>query len=190
MLPKEWYPYTYPISGIIGVHPSRWQDRFGKDINDDEEKAILTLDELREKKARNAAYNFWRKFHQLQPRKCLFQVVQILSNDHSEINRLEKRKDWWPEYKDMVVRVWVEPDTFYSEDGRDHKQWYVLCPEDSEMILRYEADKKGYPRPPRDEIKERWLSNDPAIRYPLAVPVECCRHFRHETTAGNLPIGL
>lgn len=186
MIPKTWYPYTYS-SGIIGVDPSRWQDRFAKTTEGG--SSILTIDELKERNLRNACYNAWRRFHRLTPRKCLFQVVQIMTTDHSERDRLAKNKDWWPEYRDVVVRVFVEPETFYSEDGRTHKQWYILCPEDSEMILRHELDASGHPQPPRSP-KEKWYSLNPAIRYPLAIPVECCRHFRHETTAGAVPIGI
>lgn len=188
-LDKTFYPYMYE-GGKLGVHPSRWLDKFSPASTKEEDKLILIPSEIRERNCRDFVYNGWRRLHGLPPRRCKFQLIQILSEDHAERRRFATDKDWWRNFKDCLFRVWVQPETFYDDSTKTHIQWYCLAPEDSEMVLRAEMDAKGFIQPPRDPIKERWLSCNPNIRYPLLVPVECCRHFRHETTAGSVPIGL
>lgn len=197
---KIFLPYAYP-DGKLGAHPKRWVDICSSDIqnpkNEEEktiqEQQILDPNILRYRKARDVAYGLWQTHFGLKPKKAKFQLVQILTPDHSERSRFTGffgAKDWWPPFQDCLFRVFVEPQTFYDDDLKVHKQWYVLCPEDSELVLRYEMDQKGFIQPPRNLITEKYFSSNSNINYPLAVPVECCRHFRHETTAGHVPIGL
>lgn len=196
---KIFLPYMYP-DGRLGVHPKRWEDVCSSDIQNPKseeeqtykDKQVLNPAILREKYNRRMAYGMWQTHFNLTPRDAKFQVIQILTPDHSErsrFNYLTKQPDWWPPFQDCLFRVFVEPQTYYDYDLKVHKQWYVLCPEDSELVLRYEMDKKGFIQPPRSE-SEKYFSMNSNINYPLAVPVECCRHFRHETTAGAVPIGL
>jgi hypothetical protein len=116
-----------------------------------------------------------------------WQAVQILSSNHSQ----NSSKDWWDSYQDCVFRVFLQPETRYSKYNKDWVQWYILCPEDSEMIMRERAWEKGITIPPRNALEgERFISKIPEARKLLMVPVECCRHFRHETTAGKVSEGL
>jgi len=86
--------------------------------------------------------------------------------------------------------VFVVPFTHYEKRVKAHYQWYILCPEDTEMLIRYEASLKGIYIPKRDPISEPWVSEDKRLRKVRLLPTEACRHWRHETTAGALPEGL
>lgn len=153
---------------------------------------MLTPAELRDRYQRNEAYRAWlRKFRfmgeKLKGKQMKWQVVQILSSSHAQRSEL----DWWDEYRDAVFRVFVQPETRYSKYVNDHVQWYVLSPEDCELVHRHKAKQKGITIPPRNALEgERYISKHPQARGCLMVPVECCRHFRHETTAGRLAEGL
>ena len=153
---------------------------------------------MRLKAARNEAYSKWlasffdvgphgeyRPY--LQSKQMLWQVIQIMKRDHSENNE----NDWWEDYQDSLFRVFVSPETFYCDKTNDHKQWYLLSPEDSYLVNKYELESKYGSLSPRDYLgRERFLSADRRLRRARLIPVECCRHWRHETTAGELPTGL
>jgi hypothetical protein len=131
------------------------------------------------------AFNFMGK--PLKGKQMSWQVIQVLSTGHAQ----QSSKDWWGPYQDCVFRVFSQPETRYSKYVADHVQWYVLSPEDSELVNRWEAKKKGVDAPPRSALKgERYISIHPNLRKARLIPVECCRHFRHETTGGTLPGGL
>lgn len=122
----------------------------------------------------------------LAPKQMIWQVVQVMSFKHSESNS----NDWWEPYQDCLFRVFVQPETIYHNNG-EHKQWYLLSPEDCYIVNKIELEAAGNALPPREyNGRERWLSGDRRLRRARLIPVECCRHWRHETTAGELPEGL
>lgn len=176
----------YPCwdSGFF-VHPSRWVDPFA--MADGSERLVLTPAELRGKAERDRAYTHWLNRRGIKSKRCIFQVVQILESSNYE----GIHNPWWSPWRDACVRVFVQPETIYDEFTKEHVQWYVLAPEDSELLYRIEMDRKGFPQPPRNAMEgERWVSKNPNLRRARLVPVECCKHLRHETSAGRLPVGL
>lgn len=178
---------TQPIPSYFYscTDPRRWVDPFSN--LQGEERLVMTPFEIIQRGRRDEAYMAWMRKFRLPPRKCVFQVVQCMNFHHSYAN---PKKDWWDRYRDCLFRVFVMPYTHYESNVKQHYQWYILCPEDSEMLLRYEYDKKGIYIPKRDPISEPWISSDKRIRKLRMLPVEACRHWRHETTGGVLPEGL
>lgn len=187
--------YFYDINAITDEGRIRWFDEFS-----DEQGSIIELPmtakmrKSKERYHRNQLYSAWiaakyiskpdgERANVISPKMMKFQVIRVLAYKHSESNR----KDWWENYQDAVFRVFVQPETIY--DGKEHKQWYVLSPEDAYLVNRYEISKTNI-IPPRDYTKEKYLSNDRRLRTARLIPVECCHHLRHETTAGKLPVGL
>ena len=173
-IPKYFYSLT---------DPRRWYDKYASQNGD--ERLILSPHEIITKGRRNDAYKAWLSRAGLPAYRPLFQAIQILSAAYSETNR----KDWWPPYRDCLFRVFVSPYTEYAKGTKGNRQWYILCPEDCEMILRFENELEGRHFPPR-KLNELYISKEPALRKVRLVPVECCRHWRHETTGGELPEGL
>lgn len=176
-------PYKYGDGGL-GLHPKRWIDTFADQVG--REKMVLTPTQIIQKDERNRAYSEWLVRHGLPNMRHRFQVVQVLSSNHA--NKSYFRYQWWDNYRDCLLTVWVTPVTLKCEYTKDWVQFYVVCPEDCELIKRYELKRQGITRPPRCALAgERWTSRDKAINKALLVPVECCRHFRHETTRGVAP---
>lgn len=190
--------YFYDINAMLPEGRPRWVDEFA-----DEAPSVLQLKDFdvgyaRRKRERNIAYSKWlaSKFVRdpqgnpvgiFKPKQMIWQAIRILERAHSENNSL----DWWGDYRDAVFRVFVQPETLYDHYSREHKQWYVLSPEDSYLVNRREIEKAGEILPPREyNGRERWLSGDVRLRTTRVVPVECCHHLRHETTGGVLPEGL
>ena len=153
MLPK----YFYDINSRLPDGRFRWFDEFA-----DEAPSViqpnkdLDINYLRERSNRNRAYSKWQASfcHRnmdgdivplFKPKTLLFQVIQILHDTHSETNKL----DWWPEYRDALFRVFVSPETVYDPASGEHKQWYLLSPEDCYLVNRYEAEKVMPSLPPR-----------------------------------------
>jgi hypothetical protein len=165
-------------------HPERWFDNYAGP--DGDERLVLTPSESRDKYARDRAYNDWLTKHGMPSRLCKFQVVRVLKFKW----QLSNRKDWWERYQDCLFRVFVMPFNQYSKRTRDHIQWYILCPEDSMMTLRWELEEAGHNPPPRDWAAERHISGISSISRIRLIPTECCKHYKHETTAGILPQGL
>lgn len=187
--------YFYDINATLPDGRTRWYDEFhsggGKIVVPADFQAKIRAQRGR----RNAMYSAWLAAlsftdeqgvtHQLiSPKRMIWQAIRILNFKHSE----STSRDWWENYQDAVFRVFVNPETIYN--GREHKQWYVLCPEDCELVNRMELERKGTILPPRDRWNEKWLSNNPDLRTCRIVPVECCHHLRNETTGGLLPSGL
>lgn len=175
--------YFYDIN-----HPIRWVDGFTA-LNG-EQRIVLSPLEIKRKVERNTLYKEWLKRFRfkdqpLRGKQMTWQVVQILKRDHSENSHL----DWWPDYLDCLFRVFVQPETRYCKLTKEHKQWYLLAPKESELVLHHELTKKGVSLPAYSPLQSP-ISRDKRLRKALLVPVECCRHFRHETTAGKLPEGL
>lgn len=178
-------------------HPMRWYDEFADPAPHIIQPQDLNLHVMRRKHARNEAYSKWlasffvRDGNGFAPllkgKQMIWQVIRVLSSKHSENNR----KDWWGNYQDCVFRVFVEPETVYDQVTGEHKQWYLLSPEDSYMVNRHEIESASGSLPVRETNgRERFLSADKRLRRARLIPVECCKHMRHETTGGALPEGL
>jgi len=184
MLPKFFYNIESDVSLNCCNGWPRWSNQFAAK-GSDEDRIILTAKELTLKLERDMAYDRWvRAFrsYKVRPKLMRWQVIQILNESHST----KSRKDWWPKYKDAVFRVFVNPHVEYSAD--DNKSWYVLSPEDTFLVHAYERESRGLPVARRFTWK--WIPHEKQLRQMLLVPVQCCRHLRHETTAGSLPAGL
>lgn len=166
--------YFYDIAD-----PKRWVDNFADTSG--EERLVLTFSELQDKAERDKAYIAWLNRHQLKSKRVKFQRIRILNDKYSESGP----NDWWPKYHAAIFTVWMQPETL--KQGKHHMQFYVLCPEDCEMILRYEHSTHGRSLPQRSALMgERWLSRHPALTLALVVPTKCCHHLRNETSGGEL----
>ena len=167
-------------------HPRRWIDNLTTPQG--EERVILSPSEMTFRYQRNMAYSDWLKRfsfkgEKLKGKKMQWQAIQVMEKFHSE-NRSD---DWWHPYLDCIFRVFLQPETRWCAVTGDWKQWYVLCPEDSEMVLRSQAKEEGIHIPERSALEgERFFSKDKRLRKCLLIPTECCRHWRHETTAGKV----
>lgn len=186
--------YFYHIMAKTPDGNLRWFDNFAWDS----QIVNPLLDNPKARKMRydrNSAYRDWfylftqpgpngERIPIIRPKNPLWQAIRVHNFKHSE----STKKDWWENYQDAVFRVFVNPETIY--DGKAHKQWYVLSPEDCFLVNRYELEKKGPSLPPRNFVTERFIPSDKRLRRMLLIPVECCKHMRHETTGGQLPEGL
>lgn len=189
--------YFYDINSRLPDGRLRWYDEFS-----DEAPSIIQPDTdlnpafVSARSQRNEAYSRWQaaffergangEYQPLfKPKTMKWQAIRILSFKHSE----SSSRDWWEHYQDALFRVFVEPETVYYSDGT-HKQWYLLSPEDGYLVNYHELSKTNAVAPRAYSGLERYLSNDPRLRRARFVPVECAKHFRHETSAGELPEGL
>lgn len=177
MLPHHFYTLN---------HPLRWTDPY---VNTDgSDRQVLTPSELAARHKRNLAYRDWLgrfrfKGEPLRGKQMRWQAIQVMGTHHAE----KDPRDWWGNYLDAVFRVFMQPETRKCKYTGDWVQWYVLAPEDSEMVMRNELEKKGStPKPRRALEGEMWLSKDKRLRKCLLIPTECSRHWRHETTAGHV----
>lgn len=184
--------YFYNLNAQMPDGTQRWVDEFASRDSSIVLPHEMNVKWLRARHVRNVMYSAWMasfcdvdKDGNMQlfisPKQMKWQAIRVLKFKHSERNN----KDWWENYQDAVFRVFVQPQTFY--EGDDHKQWYILCPEDCYLVNRHEIERKGTILPPRDRHQERWLSNDSRLRMCRCIPVECCHHLRNETTGGVLP---
>ena len=166
--------------------PKRWVDPYATPQGAN--RLILTPSELKARYARNQSYAAWLKrftfkSQALKPKQMTWQAVQVMKPYHSE-NRSD---DWWHPFMDCIFRVFMTPETRKCAITDTHKQWYVLHPEDSELVLRSQIEHKSPTLPPRQILKgEKYFSKDKRLRKCLLIPTECCRHWRHETTAGKV----
>jgi hypothetical protein len=168
-------PITLP--GFEGRYSRRWTDPYDTHGG----KKVLLPSEWREKDSRDKAYvRFLSNFTYagLKPKILRFQAVRVLGTSHAE----GSPQDWWPEYKDAVFRVWMQPHTNYDLRVRDHVQWYILSPEDAFLVHCLNRYRRGLPYPRRDSF--RFIPRHRDFRKMLLIPTECCHHMRHETTAG------
>lgn len=161
------------------AHPVRWTDPFASQ-DGEEERQILSLRELRDKSRRSKVYNAWLNRHGIKSRPIVFQRIRIVNDKYYE----STPSDWWPKYHAAIFTVFRNPVTFYH--GRKWTQFYILCPEDCELILRYEAKEKGTTLPKRQWPREKFISKHKALKICFVVPTECCRHLRNETVGGKL----
>lgn len=189
--------YFYSLKGVCNGKP-RWEDEFA-----DEAPSIIRAQDLdpvrnRLKYERNVAYSKWLAGFftktesgfkpTLSGKKMAWQVIQVMTADHAD----RTSADWWGDYRDCVFRAFLSPEVRTCPYTSEYRQWYLLCPEDCELVNRYEIEKASKTKlPPRDVFGyEKFFSADKRLRRARLIPCECCRHFRHETTAGNLPDGL
>lgn len=170
--------------------PMRWLDPYATPQGD--QRRVLTMAELKDRHARNQAYSAWLKRftfqgEPLKGKTMLWQAIQVMSKHHSD-NRSD---DWWHPFLDCLFRVWMTPETRKCPVTKDWKQWYVVCPEDGELINRSLLKHQGISIPPRQALEgERYFSKDKRLRRCMLIPTECCRHWRHETTAGKVDLLL
>lgn len=190
--------YFYSLDGILPDGTQRWYDEFA-----DESDTIWTPGEAsssykRRRYERNVAYSKWQASFctrapdgsmvpMFKPKMMKWQAIRVLAFKHSE----SSSRDWWENYQDAIFRVFIQPETVYAKYTGEHKQWYLLCPEDCFLVNRYEAQKNNPSLKPRDRKKvEKWLPLGREMRRARLIPVECCHHLRNETTGGVLPEGL
>lgn len=190
--------YFYNINARLPDGRTRWFDEFadpapsiiqpGKDLNPQFLKA---------RAQRNEVYSRWLAAffteHEgnfvplIKPKQMVWQAIRIHKADHSENNA----NDWWDPFQDAVFRAFVSPETVYCYTSGEHKQWYLLSPEDCYLVNCWYALKAGRHIPHREIWgREKYLSGEPDLRKARLVPVECCMHMRHETSGGILPEGL
>lgn len=180
MLPK----YFYSFDAITDEGRPRWYD----DLKP-EDKPVITIEDLRRsrfKDIRDAAYAAWQRSIGIDsPRQSIFQAVRVINFKP----KLSSKEDWWENYQDAVFRVFVNPVQVYV--GKECFQYYLLCPEDAYLVNRYELMKTNPELAPRDYAGfEKLLSKHKVLRTGRLIPIECCKHYRHETVAGELPQGL
>lgn len=190
--------YFLSLDSILPNGKPRWEDELT-----DSAPHVIQMQDLNPARAklksdRNIAYSKWLASFfvksvtgdytpLIKPKTMSWQVIQVMTRSHSENNH----KDWWGKYEDALFRVFLQPETVYDKYSGEHKQWYLLSPEDSYLVNRYEMELKHPGLEPRDyNGRERFLSANKLLRRARLIPVECCRHWRHETTAGALPEGL
>lgn len=190
--------YFYNINAVLPNGMTRWVDEFADAAPSVVQPKDLNPYYLKAKNARNEAYSKWLAafFTKLEdgtyaplisPKLMKFQVIRVHNFKHSESNH----KDWWSDYQDAAFRVFMQPETNYDQVTGEHKQWYLLSPEDGYLVNVREAEKAGRVCPPREyNGRERFLSAEKMLRRARLIPVECCKHLRHETSGGELPEGL
>lgn len=181
--------YFYDINAIMPNGRQRWFDEFADEApHIIQPSKDLNLDYQRRKTERNQAYSKWQaaffgrgKNGEFEPyfkaKNIIFQAIRVLSFKHSE----KSSKDWWEDYQDALFRVFVSPETVYCPETGEHKQWYLLCPEDCYLVNCREAERANRMPPVRDyDGREKYLSAYPMLRCARFIPVECCAHLRHE----------
>lgn len=154
----------------------RWFDQWA--LSD---PATMSIHEARLMKERNDTYKQYLARYDLGRRQPKWQVIRVHNRNHANFNKV----DWWQDYQDCLFRVWMQPYTAYSNYVRDHVQHYILSPDDIYLTHCFERHQKGLSYPPRKSFK--WVSPHKPLRKLRTIPVEVCKHFRHETTAGVLP---
>jgi hypothetical protein len=167
------------------LSPKRWRDEYAN--KDGSERLVLTPSEIMARGRRNDAYRQWL---------CRFDATKRISNMKWTNIRIIRRnhdftdkRDWWENYEEAVLRVFLQPITLYDQTSLSWLQYYVLHPEDSEMIKRHMFEKKGVNIPPRDYLKDPYVSSVKELRKALIIPTKCCHHIaNHETENRKLSI--
>lgn len=176
ILPRYFYDLQAPVTlNCYGGVP-RWYDEFS-DTNG-EEKIILSRAQLQERMCREIAYTKWLKAFHIRNRIQKFQVIRVLTTEHSE----KTTKDFWGKYQDALFRVFLNPYTKYSTD--DNKSYYILSPEDCFLLHAFEAETAGFSVPRRSSF--RFICGAKELRAALVIPTECCHHLRNETYGGKM----
>ncbi len=154
----------------------RWFDQFVTGTHGEgEERLILTPAELAARYARNKAYAKWISAHGLRPKQMRWQRVRVVRDEYLE----STKKDWWPQFYGAIFTVFQQPETL--KEGKKWLQYYVLCPEDSEMVLRYKLSEHGISVPPRIAP---FIHTDKRVTDVLVLPTRCAANIRNETAAG------
>lgn len=154
-------------------HPARWSDPFA---TGGEERLVLTPHEVIQKGRRRVAYRQWCEAFDLPANDPLFQAIRVVNWRHDEM----ATSDWFRQYEGALFRVWVKPITNIVGGKGDWIQFYVVCPEDCELMHRYEWSKRGRVFPPRSALVDPWISRFKELRKARIIPTTCCKHFRHE----------
>jgi hypothetical protein len=156
----------------------RWYDEFSTigSTGEESERMVLTPAELKARYQRNKAYARWLSRHGLRPKQMRWQRVRVVNDKYQESST---SLDWWPEFYGAIFTVFQQPETL--KEGKKWIQYYVLAPEDSEMVLRYKASKLGITIPPRIAP---WIHQDKSVTNVLVLPTRCASNLRNETKAG------
>jgi hypothetical protein len=180
--------YFYDLSAITDEHRPRWVDEFA-----DPAPSVIQMRDmnpffLKARSDRNVAYSKWiaafshtapdgSLVPHLKPGLFKWQAIRVLEANHSETTR----QDWWPNYRDCLFRVWLNPQTIYDQASGEHKQWYLLSPEDCYLVNRHEALAAGTSLDPREYSgREKYLSGERRLRRARLIPTECCHHLINE----------
>ena len=182
--------YFYNLNAVMPDDRKRWEDEF----SDNYPHVIQPSNDLnpffqRARAERNIAYSKWlAAFYHKDPttgertpmlsgKMFKWQAIRVLSFKHSE----KSRSDWWENYQEAQFRAFIQPETIYDQATGEHKQWYLLSPEDCYLVNRYELEKNGPSLPLREFTgRERYLSANRELRKARLIPVECCHHLRNE----------
>lgn len=180
-VPSYLKSFDLPITldGFAGFN-QRWADPWGH-INNEIRESLMTPTQMIERGERDLVYRKYLSRFGLKAGTCKFQAIRVHDYSHTNVTS----RDWFKEYRDCVFRVWVNPHTIYNSTYKTHYQYYVLCPEDIFLLHCLERAEKGFPYPPRRSFKH--ICPHAPLRKIRMIPVECCKHYRHETTGGQLP---
>ena len=163
--------YFYDIT-----HPRRWTDPFAS-REDGRDRLVLGVNELRDKIHRDLAYRDWLKRFSLKDRLMKFQRVRVVRDKWQEATHF----DWWLGFQDAIFTTFINPENMYYKT--EFIQFYVICPEDCELITRHLRKKKHGDLPPR---KNKWVAEDPRLKVAYVIPTRCCSQIRNETVGGKL----
>lgn len=158
-------------------HPKRWTDEFSSP-DTGEERLVLTPEEIRLKYRRDKAYKGWIARHKLRPKNMKFQRIRVTQDKYAD----STSRDWWPQFYGAIFTVWMNPETF--KENRQIMQYYILCPEDCELVQRYFWELKNPPLPPRG--LGELVTRDPRLTTALVIPTRCAHHLRNETAGGQM----
>jgi hypothetical protein len=187
--------YFYDLNAVMPDGRPRWRDEFADPYEHIIQPKDLSPSYSRLRSERNQHYSMWlaakyfkdptgERHPLLQGKQMKWQSIRVLSFKHSE----KSDRDWWERYQEAKFRVFLQPETMYDRVTGEHKQWYLLSPEDCYYVNRHEIERQAPSLRPRDYSgNERWISSDKRLRTARLIPVECCHHLRHETTGGVLP---
>lgn len=185
--------YFYDINATLPNGRVRWVDEFANESDVIFRPHEMNEGYLKRKRTRNEVYSRWMAAFfvtnpdgsytpMLHPKMMTWQAIRVLSFKHSE----SSDRDWWEKYQDATFRVFVNPETVYDQYSKEHKQWYLLSPEDSYLVNEFELRQSGTQPEPRDYFgREQFLSADKRLRRARLIPVECCAHLRHEGHLGT-----
>lgn len=164
------------------LSPKRWKDPYVDKQGD--ERRLFDLAETIDKGKRNDAYRAWMsRYGDIQNISIMkWQTIRVIRRNHSE----NRPNDWWPNFEECLFRVFIQPITCWDSSFSAWKQWYLLCPEDTDMVWRFRYSLQGIDFP-RRRASERYISLDKRLTKPLCIPTECCHHVaNNETFAGKI----
>lgn len=134
---------------------------------------------------RNRRYKVWLQHWMLPSKQHRFQAVRIL--DWQDSGHDCTKDYWFKMFIEGMFYVYQSPLSLREEKTNKIYQYYLLSPEDAYQVnveLDLLNDKMI---PKRSVTDELYISKHQHLTTPRIVPVELCRHVRHETIGGQLP---